>query len=492
MTQVVGKTRCDRKCPTLPMWNYYDVPHRRTVIKVFHWRQLTLLMLLSWSFGLPAQRQTVLPRDEEQFTQAVALFNKNECAQAEPILRRLHASYPANFQLNELLGMMYAQEEQLTSATPFLVLAVREQPSNGTAHANLGMSYLKLGHYVDAVAQLKLACRFGLDTSETEAALGQGLMLLNRPKEASANFAAAISKNNQDPDLLYNGALAFYDSAETAKTVELLSLIPLAETSPQVESLYGDAEEKLGHYKEAAQHYVTAARLAPTEPNVYALGIEFLRHWTFGPAVKEFEAGVHQFPASSRMRLGLGMAYYVNANYDRAISILAELLRSNPDSVVYAEMLGRTCAFLTEAVDPRCSAVIEAANNHPANTSLATFAAVSILHGSQDVHSLKTARQLLQKANKQNAALPEVHYEMALLMQTEGQWQQSIPELQTAIRLKPTSYQAHYRLGLAYSHTGRKDLANNEVALERKYQSEESHALDARLNEITTFIVSSK
>ena len=81
---------------------------------------------------------------------------------------------------------------------------------------------------------------------------------------------------------------------------------------------------------------------------------------------------------------------------------------------------------------------------------------------------------------------------MATLLQKQDQWQQSIPDLEAAIRSKSDYAQAHYRLALAFSHTGRKSEANNEVVLQQRYRQQESQDIDAKLNEVTTLLVNMK
>jgi tetratricopeptide (TPR) repeat protein len=265
--------------------------------------------------------------------------------------------------------------------------------------------------------------------------------------------------------------------------------MPDVETSAEAQSLYGDVDEQLARYEEAGKHYANAVRLEPSEANLYLLGIEFLRHWTFDPAAKEFAAGVRVFPQSQRMRLGLGVALYGGGKYDEAIPVFAGLLEENPANSMYAELLGRTCTVLTEGEQPKCAALIEYAEKHPQDAVLATYAATSILHQPADSGQLELAHQLLEGAIEANPNLPEAHYGLGLLLQTEAQWPQSIPELRTAIRLRPEYASAHYRLALALSHTGQHEAAHAEIALEQKYNQQEQDSVDARLKQVTTFLV---
>jgi len=432
---------------------------------------------------------SITAADNDAFQRAEADLDAGHAAAAEPLLRGLHARHPDNYEINESLGLLYASSDRLTLATPLLSAAAREAPESDVAHANLGTAYLKLGRAADAEDELALAVHLNPTNAGTQQALGQAWMLLKQPAKAAAAFQAALAQNGDDPALLYNAALALFDCGKAAEAEPLLARIPGVETSAEAQSLYGDVDEQLGHYEDAGKHYANAVRLNPTEANLYMLGIEFLRHWTFDAAAKEFKAGVRVFPQSQRMRLGLGVALYGAGNYDQAIPVFADLLAENPGNAMYAELLGRTCTVLTEGEQPKCAALTTYAEQHPKDAILATYAATSILHQPADNGQLDVARHLLEAAIRANPSLPEARYGMGLLLQTESEWPQSIPELQAAIRLRPDYASAHYRLAMALSHTGQHDEARAEIALQQKYNQEEQAGVDARLKQVTTFLV---
>jgi tetratricopeptide (TPR) repeat protein len=385
--------------------------------------------------------------------------------------------------------LLDAGDGRLSAAVALLSAAAGERPASDVAHANLGTAYLKLGRTADAARELTLAARLNPANTSTQETLGQAWMLLKQPAKAAPAFQSALRSDSSNADLLYNTALALDDCGKAADAEPLLARMPGVESSPEAQSLYGDVDEQLGRFEEAGKHYANAAQLAPSEPNLYMLGIEFLRHWTFDPAAQEFAAGVRIFPQSQRMHLGLGVALYGAGKYDDAIPVFADLLEQNPGNGMYAELLGRTCTVLTEGSQPKCGALVEYAQTHPGDAILATYAATSILHQPADAAQLAQARRLLETAIRANPALPEAHYGMGLLLQTESQWPQSIPELRTAIRLHPEYASAHYRLALALSHTGQHDAANAEIAMEQKYNQQEQAQVDARLKQVTTFLV---
>jgi predicted Zn-dependent protease len=430
--------------------------------------------------------------DEASFEQATAALKGGDFSRAESILEELRLRHPHSYEIDESLGLAYASQGRLEAAVPLLKAAAEEQPTEAVGHANLGAAYLKLGRNANAAQELQTAARLDPGNAQTQEALGQAWMLLRQPRKATEAFSAALVVDGENSDLLYNGALAFFDSGDAAQAESLLSRMPGADASAQAQSLYGDVEEKLGRYKNAAQHYIDAARLAPSEANVYVLGVDFLRHWTFGPAIQEFQAGIKQFPGSRRMRLGLGVAYFGNVNYDRAAPIFADLLAGEPENGVYADLLGQTCAVLAAGQSARCAEVLAYAEKHPQNAMLSTYVATGILHGSLEGGQFEVARRLLQAAILAEPRLPEARYEMAVLLQRQEQWERSIPQLEAAVRSKPDYFQAHYRLAQAYSRLGRRDEASREVALEQKYSRQKNEGTDTRMRQITTLLVKMK
>ncbi|GGH08828.1 tetratricopeptide repeat protein [Silvibacterium dinghuense] len=457
-----------------------------------------LLFLLSAAIlALPAPaaqagQQAAAPvsaADQQAFARAMDAMNRGDATTAEPLLRQLHARHPHNFEINESLGLLLAGEEKIPEATPLLEAAALEQPGSDIAHANLGTAYLKLNRPQEAAHELERAAHLNPSNAATQQALGQVRMQLNQPQPAAEAYRAALALEPNDPTLLYNAALADYSADDAAEAASLLSRLPGAESSAEAQSLFGDVDEKLGSYKDAAQHYANAVRLAPTEANQYVLGIELLRHWTFTPAIDVFSAGIEHFPDSRRMRAGLGIAYYANGDYSKAIPVFADLLAADSSNEMYAELLGRVCTVLTEGSDPHCASLITFAEKHPQNAILATYAATSILHQPSDAAQLDLAQRLLESAVHAQPDLPEARYGMGLLLQTRSQWPQSIPELEAAIRLRPEYAAAHYRLALALNHTGERERAQQEITLERKFSAEERDNVDARLKQVKTFLV---
>jgi len=425
---------------------------------------------------------------DQEIKEALAAENAGHIQQAEGMLRELIKRYPDNFDVVEGLGLLYADMENFTSAFPFLEKATKLAPSSSVAHANLGAVYLKLNRNEKAVEALRKAALLDAKNLQTQTNLGFALMRTNQPRLAADAFGRAAQSAPHDPDLLYNWSVALLDAGAVSKAADVISRVSNSDSSAQMQSLLGDIAEHQDRFKDAVEHYQAAVNLDPSETNIYTLGIELLRHWTFEPAMKIFEYGLSRYPGSARLLSGEGIAKYGNNNYADSAQIFARLLANDPDNSMYAVILGRSCSLMPDSIDG-CSGLDEFAERHPMNAEAAIYAAATILHQPASADNLALARKLLDQAIAVDPHLTEAYYQLGLLEQRSNRWEESTVVLEKCVALKPKLAQAHYRLAIAYSHIGQRDKAKEQFALQQKYSQEEKDELDARMKEVTTFLV---
>lgn len=426
---------------------------------------------------------------EQQFQAAMAAQDSGNLDRAEALLRDLHTHHPGIFAVDESLGLRLAGRKDYSAARPFLESAVREQPSSDAAHANLGAACFQLHRNQQALREFQIATRLNPRNATTQQSLGRLWMEAHQPKRAADAFGAALLLKPSDPDLTLDLAQALSDAGDLARAKETVQGMPGADSSAAAQSLLGDIQEKSGAFKDAVQAYQRAATLDPSESNLWVLGVEFLRHWTFDGAIPEFEAGATRFPSSQRMKLGLGIAYFGNANYASAIPIFADLLDANSGNRFYSQLLGMACTAVMQEPRPRCSSLVVYAQSHPHDTQAAVYAATGILQGQPSEDQMALAEKLLRNAIAADPKLPEAHFQLGIAEQDCGNWAASIPNLEAAIARKPELAAAHYRLGLAYSHVGRKKEAQEQMALNNKYRDEQQQDLGRRLRQVTLFLL---
>jgi hypothetical protein len=78
---------------------------------------------------------------------------------------------------------------------------------------------------------------------------------------------------------------------------------------------------------------------------------------------------------------------------------------------------------------------------------------------------------------------------MGVLEQQRSRWKESAVVLEKAVELRPTYPEAHYRLSRAYSHLGMRDDAQKQMVLQQQYAQQEKDHINARMQEVMTFLL---
>lgn len=428
--------------------------------------------------------------DQGAFRQALNAVDAGKPDQAEPVLRRLAERYPANDQISEALGLIYAEKGEMMRAVPYLERACRNAPNSALDHANLGTAWLKLGRAREAAAELTTAARLDPQNAQTLSALGQAQMLLNDAGDAASAFSQSAALAPPSADLLYNWALALNRSNQTATAAKVLDRIPADQVSGESESLAGDVEEKLGNFMSAVKHYQKAAQINPSEANLYALVLEFLRHWTWDAAETNAAYAAQRYPASTRLQLALGVAFYGDKRFPEAAKVFDGLLQNDPGNSLYADMLGRTCGEIAGG-NPDCDTLVSFSNHHLDNPSATFYAARQILGRPHSASDLEEAERLLKRATSGNPKLAGAWYQYGLLESERNQWPQCARMLERAVALQPDLASAHYQLANAYGHLGRESDRKRELALFQTYSRQEKERVDTEVRRMTVFLTNS-
>jgi len=427
--------------------------------------------------------------DERALNLALDAYNEGKAHEAEPMLRVLATKYPDSYEAHEALGSLYAEGGRLTEALPLLEKSCVLAPKDALAHGNLGATYLKLGRGSKAVRELEKAVTLDRHNLSNQANLAQALMSTGQPSLAAKAFSAAAQLSPGNSELTYNWALALYESGSPKEAASLLDALPEEARTEQVEALAADAQERAGDFARALAHFQTAARLNPSDGNVYALSIELLRHWTWAEAIEVAKYGTRLYPSSLHFRMAEGIGYYGKSDYKQAVSVFSSLLQADPDNATAADLLGRSCSLLADGESAGCGEMYGFAQRHPGNPVTDTYAAVSMLHAPTEKQDLESAATLLHSAITANPNYAEAYFQLGVLEQTRLHWLESAAALEKAIALRPESPEAHYRLSRAYTHLGRRDEAQAQIALHQTYSAQAKGRLDAKLQEVVRFLL---
>ncbi len=431
--------------------------------------------------------------DDDALHAALDAYDAGNASAAEPQLLRLTKTYPSNYPAAEALGSLYVESNRLALALPLLQRAAAAlEPREPLAQANLGAALLASNQLPAALCALRRAVDLSPPEARpvAEANLAHALLLDNQPAAAARAFAqAAAALSAPDPDLLYNWSLALLRSGSAAQADQVLDRIPTASRGDQTLALAADIDERLGRYQAALAHLQAAAQANPSEANLYALTLELLRHWTWDAAEEVAHFGATRYPTSAHFRVAEAIAYYAAGDFKGAIPLLAAQLADQPEDSTVADLLGRSCSLLAEGEELGCRAVYTYAMVHPGNAVMTTYAAAAILHQPQATQNLPEAEKLLHAALADDARYAPAWFQLGVLHGIQLQWQQSATDLEHAVTLQPTLAEAHYRLSRAYAHLGQREAAAAQLALQQSYAKEAKTTLDARLDEVVTFLL---
>jgi len=260
-------------------------------------------------------------------------------------------------------------------------------------------------------------------------------------------------------------------------------------------NLLGDIEEKSQHFLAAEHEYETAAHMDPSESNLFDWASELLLHRTLDPAVDLFQRAVERYPNSPRLIIGLGMALYSRGNYDQAVkALLRGADMSASDSNCYY--------FLSKAYDSSPGQADEVIQHfrrfmelQPQNAKAPYYYAMSVWKGrrAQDASvDFQQIESLLKRSVKLDPKFPEAHLQLGNLYSDQKKYETAVPEYERAIALNDDLADAHYRLGQAYVHLGRKDEAQQQLTIYQKLRAQHLADLERQRADVRQFVISEK
>jgi tetratricopeptide (TPR) repeat protein len=325
--------------------------------------------------------------------------------------------------------------------------------------------------------------------------LGRLLASSDAYQEAIPRFEEALQRDPSSEAAALNLALAYKDVGKSGAAMDLIRRTLQRRPSAELYHLLATVDEESGQYVEAAQSYQRAVELDPTNEQYYFdLGMEYLAHFTFGPAVEVFRVGTEKFPTSSRQYLGLAYSHYAVRDYKDAADGFTKALEIDPDSPAVFQAWNTVLSFLApqdwEALLPRLNRL---AADHPQNPELAFGYGAALLHSELakgDEAAFDRPQTLLEKAARLRPQFAAAHLELGGLYAAKKQDQKAVDEYLEVIRDDPKSDIAHYRLGQVYRKMNKMELATQELARYQELSSLHQEELKRNRSGIQQFVLS--
>lgn len=286
-----------------------------------------------------------------------------------------------------------------------------------------------------------------------------GEFLVQRRELAAAIFfldkARRIDPSNYANS--YDLALVYLQTGMSGQSRRLIAELLKQGDKAELHNLLADVEEAENNVQEAARQYEIAARMDPSEKNLFDLGSDLTLHRGFEPAIKVFQFGTERFPQSAKLRVGLGVAYYSLGQYDDAVDSLCQAVDLDPRDTKALDFLGKMYDISPQYASDVTKRLARFVRIYPLNAAANYYYALSLRKTSS-----QSAEEYLLKAVRLKPDFAEAHFELGTLYEEEARNSQAVVEFETATNLRPSFAKAHYHLARLYQRAGRRELAQRE------------------------------
>jgi tetratricopeptide (TPR) repeat protein len=455
----------------------------------------SILVCQSVTASAGPQKNSPNEKLDREFQTAVSQYDAGRFAEAAAQLEDLLPHAPRSFEIQELLGLVYAAQAQDAKALEHLQIAARLKPDSATAHTNLAAALFHAGNAQLAGEQFRKALELAPDDYDANHNLGEFYIESGKIADARPLLEKAQKINPASYDNGYDLAQAYFLTGDLAQARTTVQALLQQKNTGELHNLLGHIEEKDGKFVEAANQYEIAAHLDPSEQNLFDWGSEYLLHRTYEPAIEIFQEGSQRYPSSPRLLIGLGMSLYSRGKYDEAVKALIAAADLDPSDA-------RCYLFLSKAYDAsphEAEEVIQRFHRYaelqPGNALAQYYYAMSLWKGKRAEAAsvdLQAVESLLQKSIALDGSLADSHLQLANLYADQHEWEKSIPQYERALQLDANLADAHYRLGQDYVHIGKKDQAQAEFDIYQKQRAEHLAEVDKERAEVQQFVYNAK
>jgi len=272
---------------------------------------------------------------------------------------------------------------------------------------------------------------------------------------------------------------------EEKKRVAALRVGP---DNAELHELLGDIAESEGQSLEAVREYERAARMEPTETNLFAWGAELLLHRALDPASEVFTKGHQLFPRSARILLGLGVALYGRGLTKEVTEQLAAACDLDPTDPTPYLFLGKIQSVEKSEPPGWTERLKRFTSLHPENALAHYYYAVALTKDPQSTESSVLVESSLLTAVKLDPQLGDAYLQLGILYASRNDSAKAIDAYQKAIGTAPSLAEAHFRLAAVYRLTGEAAKARHEIELYDQISKQKDQQSERERHEIQQFV----
>ena len=244
----------------------------------------------------------------------------------------------------------------------------------------------------------------------------------------------------------------------------------------------GDAYTAVGQMHQAVE-------LSPDEENYFAWASELLLHRAVLQAVEIFRRGVVAYPASARMKTGLGSALFAGGEYNEAAEQLCQASDLQPAAIEPYLILGKIDEAAPAPLDCISDRLARFLRLHR-DTAAAPYLYAMALYRRDGITDLDQAHRLLLETVATDPKYAPAYLQLGIVAAKQKDYQAAIAFYKKAVDADKTLPEPHYRLALAYDQTHKVADAKLERDLHAELKHRQAEAVEQQRQTVKQFIVS--
>ena len=341
----------------------------------------------------------------------------------------------------------------------------------------LGQTSPVTGNRAQEEKTLLMAAEREPNNLQSVRAMGDYFLRKEKWRESAGWLSKAYALSSGDESIGYDLSFALMQAGDLESAKRQIDQMLSRSDSGRLHNLLGAIANRRADYLGAAKEYHRAAELDPSESNIFDLATFLVQHKKYvgfvDESVKFFRYGVAQYPKSSQLMVGLGVALYASEQYDEAIRVFCAAVDLDPADRRPIEFLGKARKVSPELAVEVDQRLKDFAERYPENAAASYYYAYSLWQrgGGEEGRNLDQIEMLLRRAKTGAPGWYEPYYQLGVLYESEKRYPEAIREMQATVKIEPEFAPAHFHLAVLYGRTGDKARAAIESAVVQRIKN---------------------
>ena len=417
------------------------------------------------------------------FYLGVSCNGLNELDKAIDAFEKAHKLAPIEPDVNFALGLVYWRKGDIGKAKESYKAGLAQDSKNQSGLQNYALLLMKTGEDEQAIAPLLVLKTLNSLSIATRVSLIECYVKTSNREAAKLETGDLLGMNlaGFEERTKLGAVLIEDDDIDLAETV-LLSSLSLNAAQPKAYAALGLIYLKQKRFREAADSFESAVHLEPNSTEYAMAFANSLVLWNRPNTLLAFLNSVQpRFGNLAEFQHKLAFAYYGVGEFSKAIDVLQNLLRADPQRKDQIYFLLASSFFGMGKLGDSETAFRKAIELNPKEPLYyESYASLLRKEGqSRTEDALAALKLALQLAPQDPALLLQV----GLCYESKQDWTDAVVPLEAAVRGNPESLPSRVALARVYFRLGRKSEGENEkqriTELETKLQKQQSGVKDA-------------